>query len=218
MKRICSPKFYGPLTIWPWLRISPHGSLNVIYCLIISDWQWLMSFTCTPCIPMQIKLIKSPLRNRFLALLLREIGHLSLPSRPCLGRLTFIRGGWGAPAGRAPPHTSIQWQRNVAIIHWLVDKNTVHVSEEPGLSTIKGKTNLSPSPECLRCRRLGQSDCEWVSVANNTVVVGETSSTRLGRGGGVKLLDSSLRQKSPSCSGLSTYRMKHEKQGVFYRK
>ena len=44
MKWVCSPKFYGPLTIWPWLRISPHSSLNVIYCLIISDWQWLMSF------------------------------------------------------------------------------------------------------------------------------------------------------------------------------
>ena len=24
MKWVCSPKFYGPLTIWPWLRISPE--------------------------------------------------------------------------------------------------------------------------------------------------------------------------------------------------
>ena len=53
------PKFYGPLTIWPWLRISPYSSLNVIYYLIISARQWLMSFTYTPCIPMQIKPNKS---------------------------------------------------------------------------------------------------------------------------------------------------------------
>ena len=50
IKWVCSPKFYGHLAIWPWLRISPHSSLNVIYCLIITAWQWLMSFTYTPCI------------------------------------------------------------------------------------------------------------------------------------------------------------------------
>ena len=53
-----SPKFYGPLTIWPWLKISPQSSLNVIYCLILTSWQWLMGFPYTPCIPMQIKPIK----------------------------------------------------------------------------------------------------------------------------------------------------------------
>ena len=51
-------KPYSPLANWPWLRISPQSSLNVIYCLIITAWQWLMSFTCTPCIPMQINPIK----------------------------------------------------------------------------------------------------------------------------------------------------------------
>ena len=95
-KWVCSPKFYSPLAIWPWLRISPHSSLNVIYCLIITAWQWLMSFTYTPWIPMQIKPNKSPLRNRLLVLLLWEIGHLSSPSRSCLGRLILIHGGWGA--------------------------------------------------------------------------------------------------------------------------
>ena len=49
-----SPKFYGSLAIWPWLKISPQSSLFVIY-LIITAWQWLMSFAYTPCIPMQIK-------------------------------------------------------------------------------------------------------------------------------------------------------------------
>ena len=62
LKQFCSPKFYSPLTIWPWLRINPQSSLNVIYYLIISSWQWLMSFTPVPSIPMQIKPNKSPLK------------------------------------------------------------------------------------------------------------------------------------------------------------
>ena len=52
------PKFYGPLAIWPWLKISPQSSLNVI-SLIITAWQWLMNFPYMPCIPMQIKPIKA---------------------------------------------------------------------------------------------------------------------------------------------------------------
>ena len=59
MKWVCFPKFYSPLAIWPWLRISPQSSLSVIYCLIISAWQWLMSFPYTPYIPTQIKTIKA---------------------------------------------------------------------------------------------------------------------------------------------------------------
>ena len=102
MKWVCSPKFYGPLAIWPWLKISHQSSLNVIYYLIITARQWLMSFRYMPCIPMQIKPNKSPLRNRFLALLLWEIGHLSSPSRSCLGRLILIRGSQEGPVGRAP--------------------------------------------------------------------------------------------------------------------
>ena len=70
MKWVCSPKFYGPLAIWPWLRISPQSSLNVIY-LVITAWQWLMSFLYMPCIPMQIKPIKA-CQGRWGALLLRE--------------------------------------------------------------------------------------------------------------------------------------------------
>ena len=98
-----SQKFYGPLAIWPWPKISPQSSLNVIYCLIITAWQWLMSFTRIPYIPMQIKPNKSLLRNRFLAHLLWEIGHLSSPSRSCLGRLIFISGGQEGPAGGPSP-------------------------------------------------------------------------------------------------------------------
>ena len=45
MKWVWFPKFYSPLTIWPWLRKSPQSSLNVIYYLIISSCQRLMSFT-----------------------------------------------------------------------------------------------------------------------------------------------------------------------------
>ena len=109
-KWVCFPKFYGPLAftpcIWPWLGISPHSSLNVIYCLILTAWQWLMSFTC---ISAQIKPNKSPLRNRVKALLLWEISHLSSPSRSHLGRLILICGGRGAvcagkgSVGGAPP-------------------------------------------------------------------------------------------------------------------
>ena len=97
MKWVCFPKFHSPLANWPWLRISPQSSLFVIYYLILTTWQWLMSFTC---IPVQTEPTKS------LALLLGEIGHLSSPSRSCLGRLILICGGRGeGPVGWAPtPH------------------------------------------------------------------------------------------------------------------
>ena len=104
MKWVCFPKFYGPLVIWPWLRICPQSSLYFIYGLILTAWQWLMSFTC---IPVQIEPNKSPLRKRLLALLLWEIGHLSSPSRSCLGRFILIRGGPGSSAGRGPPHNTV---------------------------------------------------------------------------------------------------------------
>ena len=58
LKWVCFPKFYGSLAIWPWLKISPQSSLNVIY-LIITAWQWLMSFRYMPCIAMQINPIKA---------------------------------------------------------------------------------------------------------------------------------------------------------------
>ena len=66
--------------------------MNAIQCLIITAWQWL-SFTYTPCIPMQIKANKRTLRNRFLALLLWEISHLSFPSRSCPGGFILIHSG-----------------------------------------------------------------------------------------------------------------------------
>ena len=99
MKWVCFPKFYSPLANWPWLRISPQSSLCVIYCLILTAWQWLMSFTC---IPVQIEPNKSPLRKRLLALLLWDIGQLSSPSRSCLGRLILIHGRQQGPAGGVP--------------------------------------------------------------------------------------------------------------------
>ena len=101
-KWVCFPKFYGPLAIWPWLTISPQSSLNVIYCLILTAWQWLMSFTY---IPVQTEPSKSPLRNRLLVLLW-EIGYLSSPSRSCLGKHILIWSGqWGGALCRqiSPP-------------------------------------------------------------------------------------------------------------------
>ena len=94
LKWVCFPKSYSPLANWLWLRISPQSSLFVINCLILTAWQWLMSFTC---IPVQIEPNKSPMKKRLLALLLWEIGHLSSPSRSCLGRLILIRGGQSTP-------------------------------------------------------------------------------------------------------------------------
>ena len=48
MKWIPSSKFYGPLPIWPWLKISPQSSLFVMYCLILTayDWWVLPVFLC----------------------------------------------------------------------------------------------------------------------------------------------------------------------------
>ena len=117
LKWVCFPKSYSPLANWPWLRISPQSSLNVICCLILTAWQWLMSFTC---IPVQMEPNESPLRKRLLALLLWEIGHLSSPSRSCLGRLILIpvaAGGWGC-CGWSPP----------AIIIWTLCYLQLNVS------------------------------------------------------------------------------------------
>ena len=55
------------------------------------------------CIPMQVKLNKSPLREKLEALLLWEIGHLSFPSRPCLGRFILIYSGQESSAGWSYP-------------------------------------------------------------------------------------------------------------------
>ena len=45
---------------------------------------------------------KSPLRKRLLALFLWEFGHLSSPSRSCLGRISFVHGRQGALQAKIP--------------------------------------------------------------------------------------------------------------------
>ena len=115
------------LANWLCLRISLQSSLFVIYCLILTAWPWLMSFTC---IPVQNEPNKSPLRKRLLALLLWEMGHLSSPSRSCLGRLILILGGRGGPAGRAPPHW---WEHKIVkpqgkVCQLLTVKHTIWLS------------------------------------------------------------------------------------------
>ena len=116
-----SPKFYGPLANWPWLRISHQSSLFVIYCLILTAWQWLMSFTC---VPVQIEPNKSLLRKRLLFLLLSEIIHFSSPSRSCLGRLILICGRWGALRAKLP-NTS-------QIMYYNVNKYIVEIYNKDG--------------------------------------------------------------------------------------
>ena len=110
MKWVCFPKFYSPLANSPWLRITPQSSLYVIYCLILTAWQWLMIFTC---IPVQLESNKSPLRKRLWALLLWEISYLSSPSRSCLGRLILIHGGGG---GAHPWTTSILFMKVINLL------------------------------------------------------------------------------------------------------
>ena len=48
LKWVCFLQSYSPLANWPWLRIGPQSSLFVIYCLILTDYDWwaLPVFLC----------------------------------------------------------------------------------------------------------------------------------------------------------------------------
>ena len=59
LKWACFPKVLWPFSYLALTLNSPQSSLSVIYCLIITASQWLMSFVYMPCIPMQIKEIKA---------------------------------------------------------------------------------------------------------------------------------------------------------------
>ena len=99
LKWVCFPKSYSPLANWPWLRISPQSSLLVIYCLILTAWQWLMSFTC---IPVQNEPNKSPLRKMLLALLFERSATFPPQADHVLVDLFSSIAGGGA-CGRSPP-------------------------------------------------------------------------------------------------------------------
>ena len=101
------PKFYGPLAIWPWLKISPQSSLNVIY-LIITAWQWLMSFPYTPCIPMQIKSIKACQGKGRGTLPLREWLCYPCSSTGLSGPCEFV-SSWPQCCGHCLPVTRINF-------------------------------------------------------------------------------------------------------------
>ena len=135
MKWLNSPKFYSPLANWPWFRISPQSSLYVIYCLILTAWQWLMSFAC---IPVQIESNKSPLRKGLLALLW-EISHLSSPSRSWLGRLILIRGRLRTLQSE-PPHSLVV----VTFCHSPPLRGYWHVNWPYHQSYFKGEKDIFP--------------------------------------------------------------------------
>ena len=107
MKWVCSPKFYGPLTIWPWLRISPHSSLNVIYYLIISVWQWLMSFMYMPCILMQINPIKAHWGAGFWPFYFERLATFPPQADHVLVNLfsSMVGRDFGGPWRQSPPHS-----------------------------------------------------------------------------------------------------------------
>ena len=107
LKWVCFPKLI--LANWPWLRISPHSSLNVIYCLIITAWQWLMSFMYMPCIPMQINPIKThwgksswPFSFERLATFTPQADHVLVDLFSAMAA-----AGRGRSAGGDPPHLTL---------------------------------------------------------------------------------------------------------------
>ena len=163
-------KFYGPLTLWPWLRISTEFFECYLlfghFCLTMIDLLY-----CLPCIPMQIKPNKSPLRKSLLALLLWEIGHLSSPSRSCLGRLILICGGWGGPVGGAPPQTNIlytwNWQCYMSNIFQLKKSQEVTVrwfsyarTDKPPRVGLGKKTGVQSW--CWLCHQLAVVLGTWI--------------------------------------------------------
>ena len=109
MKWLCFPKFYSPLSNWPWLRINPRSSLYVIYCLILTAWQWLMSFTC---IPVQIEPNKSPSRKKGYWSFSFERSATFPPQADHVLVDLFSSAADGVSAGKAPP------QRNTANLCW----------------------------------------------------------------------------------------------------
>ena len=93
MKWVCFPKVFWSFSYLTLTHNSPQSPLNVI-SLIITAWQWLMSFPYTPCIPMQIKPIKAYQGKGWGALLLRRSEVLS----PCeLLCCSFSSTGLGSP-------------------------------------------------------------------------------------------------------------------------
>ena len=90
------------LSIWPWLRISPSSSLNVIYSVIITAWQWLMLLVC-PVFLCKLNPIKAhwgtdsrPFSSERLAIFLTQADHI-------LVDLFSSMVAWGSSVGRAPP-------------------------------------------------------------------------------------------------------------------
>ena len=128
-----SPKFYGPLAIWPWLKISPQSSLNVIY-LIITAWQWLMSFPYMPCIPMQIKPIKACQGKGWAALPLREWPCCSFSSTG-LGSLCELLSSQPQRRGHCFPVTASEYytaERKKELLHFAtawMERESIMLSE-----------------------------------------------------------------------------------------
>ena len=90
------------LSIWPWLRISPSSSLNVIYSVIITAWQWLMLLIC-PVFLCKLNPIKAHWERASRPFSSERLVSLFSPSRSCLGRLILIRSGQESFAGRSSP-------------------------------------------------------------------------------------------------------------------
>ena len=111
------PKVLWPfgitLFIWPWLRISPYSSLNVIYSLIITAWQWLVSFTyIRPVLLCKRNPRKAQGKRCSRPFSSERLVSLFSPSRWCLGRLILIHSGWESSAGGVPHNKGMKHTRN----------------------------------------------------------------------------------------------------------
>ena len=89
-------------SIWPWLRISPSSSLNVIYSVIITAWQWLMLLIC-PVFLCKLNPRKAQGKRCSRPFSSERLASPFSPSRSCLGRFILIRGGQESSAGQSSP-------------------------------------------------------------------------------------------------------------------
>ena len=104
------PKVLWPfgvtLSVWSWLRISPYSSLNVVYSLIGTAWQWLMNFNICPVFLCKLNPIKAHWEKGLRPFSYERLVNLSSPSRPCLGSLVLICSSQGSSVSGVPPYLS----------------------------------------------------------------------------------------------------------------
>ena len=120
-----SPKFYGPLAIWPWLRISPQRvlwMLSIIWSLWPdNDWWTLLICPVFLCKLYPIKVHWGrgswPFSFKRSATFLPQADHVLHVLVDLFSSVAAGEGG--GPVGRAPPQsTYTQWWGTVFWVPW----------------------------------------------------------------------------------------------------